>query len=80
MVATVSQDDMIPPEHVLDDRFGKNNLPDPRLCRSRDVDNNVKRIVDLFMSIVFRVGSDLLLQSDVSGLMINDVDSCYRIW
>ena len=78
LISTVSQDNMIPFEDIRGDRFWKNNLPDLRLCWVKDVNNRIKGM-ELFMSVVIWAGLDLLLQSDVLGLMIDDIDHCYRI-
>ena len=78
LVSTVAKYHMVPFEYILYDGFWKDNLPDLRLCWVKDVNNRIKGM-ELFMSVVIWAGLDLLLQSDVLGLMIDDIDHCYRI-
>ena len=79
LIPTVAKYHVVPLKYIMYDGFKKNNLPDPRLCWIRNVDDDLKRMY-LFMRVVTGINPDLLLQLDIPGLMIDDVDGCYRIW
>ena len=69
---------MIPSKHILDDRFWKDNLPDFCFSRIGDVNDHIEGM-NLFMSVVIWIRPDLLLQWYILGLMIDDINGCYRI-
>ena len=73
LVSAVAKHHVVPREYLLCCKFGKNSLPDSRLCWIRDVTNHLKG-VDLFISIVIGIVLHLLLQLDVPSLMVDYVN------
>ena len=70
LVSTAAKYHVIPLKCILYHRFGKDNLPNPRLCWIGDVNNHLKGM-DLFMSVVIGIISNLLLQLDVLSLIVD---------